>query len=454
LENIKGLKMRCIPLVVALAFGVVSMGAQARGYAPVVSPLPTGFQIKYASNGTPLATLTNGAAGVVVAGAVPIPLSASVVLNAAATGAISGASFGGAWGAALGGLGAVALVAIPAFAVMNAQLRLKVNPETGKLEHASDVVCPDVSQCPEYAWPTTGYGAGSSPIGSLAGACNFGMKYKVEAGWATTTPLPPSQCQMKAANGYVLSTYSMTVTKAPQPPGPYVPITDVAATDLVSARSPTAAEVQALVDAAFPPVVEMKQLSGPAELPLFNTVHIDAAGVKTTVEESATFSYFPDSVAMKKKTKTTVDTPAVAPTPENPSGTPAKSVVTGTTETTEKPKDTTTCGLPTTPPCKMDETGTPEVPAENKFSPKLDKVKTDQDALRTTAGGNADKGFFSNWQSFFVTPPLATCAVYELPNSMGSINPCPVVDGVRSFMAFLWAVTALWSGIRMVREVV
>lgn len=113
-----------------------------------------------------------------------------------------------------------------------------------------------------------------------------------------------------------------------------------------------------------------------------------------------------------------------------------------------------TCGLPGKPACKIDETGTPDAVTDEEYRTKLDTIKTDQDLLLNKSGGEADKTMFSSWQSFFVTPPLATCTVYTLPRDMGTIDPCPVVDGVRSFMAFLWAVTALWSGIRMIREVV
>lgn len=115
---------------------------------------------------------------------------------------------------------------------------------------------------------------------------------------------------------------------------------------------------------------------------------------------------------------------------------------------------TEACGLPGKAACKIDETGTPDPVDDTAYKSKLDKTKSDQDALREQVGGNADKSFFTNWQQFFVTPPLATCRAYSLPHDMGSVDPCPVVDGVRSFMAFLWAVTALWAGIKMVREVV
>ena len=48
----------------------------------------------------------------------------------------------------------------------------------------------------------------------------------------------------------------------------------------------------------------------------------------------------------------------------------------------------------------------------------------------------------------FSAPPLATCEGFDLPahagQSMGTIDPCNVVDGIRTAMAYIWAIAAFW----------
>lgn len=116
-----------------------------------------------------------------------------------------------------------------------------------------------------------------------------------------------------------------------------------------------------------------------------------------------------------------------------------------TTTTTPKPapdaKDT--CGLPGTPACKLDETGTPTYdPAKLQ----LDKTKLDADsqAQRTTIQGNADKGMFGSWSSFFVLPALRACEPLVLPTyvgvNLGAYDICPGAEWVRGLMAWVWAV--------------
>jgi len=112
------------------------------------------------------------------------------------------------------------------------------------------------------------------------------------------------------------------------------------------------------------------------------------------------------------------------------------------------------CGLPNTPKCAMDETGTPTAVAEDVYKPKLDDYKTKQGELKDKVSGNSDKSMLSGWSSVFFTPPLAACTGYVLPRDMGTIDPCPVVDGVRTIMGYLWALTALYLAVGMVKKVV
>ena len=163
-------------------------------------------------------------------------------------------------------------------------------------------------------------------------------------------------------------------------------------------------------------------------------------GIRTTVTEK--------NISTGVTTTTqTGDTTIPGETPT--SGTP-------TTEggTPAEPKEIETCGLPGKPACLIDEKDTPPEVAEDVYRPKLDDYKTKQGELKDKVAGDADKSFFLNWSSVFVTPPLAACTGYILPRDMGTIDPCPVVDGVRTIMAYIWALTALFLAVGMVKKVV
>lgn len=145
---------------------------------------------------------------------------------------------------------------------------------------------------------------------------------------------------------------------------------------------------------------------------------------------------------------TSTPLPETAPVPTSPAS--------GTT-TTPTNEPTITCGLPTTPPCKIDETGTPEKVIESVYGPKADAVKTSKDAglnQMKTGGGS----LFGSWNLFFSAPAFVACSPVVLPAfrgvSMGSIDPCPVVDGMRTVMGYLWAIAGLMLCLGMVRKAV
>lgn len=118
------------------------------------------------------------------------------------------------------------------------------------------------------------------------------------------------------------------------------------------------------------------------------------------------------------------------------------------------PVEFKTCGLPGQPKCQIDETGTAEPVLPDVYKSSTDDYRTKEGELKDKVSGDADKNFFANWSTVFITPPLASCTGYVLPRDMGTIDPCPVVDGVRSLMAYIWAVTALVLAVGMVKKVI
>lgn len=111
-------------------------------------------------------------------------------------------------------------------------------------------------------------------------------------------------------------------------------------------------------------------------------------------------------------------------------------------------KEQANCGAPGQPKCGIDETGTPEKLGDDKYNSKLDQYKTDSKNAGDQIKGEGD-GVFSAYSTFFAAPALQACEPVELPTvagvSLGSISKqCDVVEGVRSVMAYIWALVGMW----------
>ena len=123
-----------------------------------------------------------------------------------------------------------------------------------------------------------------------------------------------------------------------------------------------------------------------------------------------------------------------------------------------KPVDSTkeqqNCGAPGQPKCGINEEGTPKALTDAAYTASLDTYKSKAGELADKAAGTGDKTFFGGWTGAFSAPPIASCSPFDLPRGMGSIDPCPVVEGVRSVMAYIWAIAALWLSLGMIRRVI
>lgn len=116
----------------------------------------------------------------------------------------------------------------------------------------------------------------------------------------------------------------------------------------------------------------------------------------------------------------------------------------GTTAKPAEGKEQAACGAPGQPKCGIDESGTPSPWAENRWDSRIgDYRRAADDALGQIK--TAGDGTFSGFGAFFMAPPLAACEPLEFPGDIGSLSKqCDVVDGVRSVMAYIWALGALW----------
>lgn len=119
-----------------------------------------------------------------------------------------------------------------------------------------------------------------------------------------------------------------------------------------------------------------------------------------------------------------------------------------TTTTSESPEPQ--CGLPGKPPCtvSIDETGTPAATPPDLSV--FERLKAEDAQKVSEALSSVPEPSFG----FIGAPPLVACRPYPLPNEMGEINACGVVDTVRELMGFLWALTAAWISIGWIREAV
>lgn len=138
-------------------------------------------------------------------------------------------------------------------------------------------------------------------------------------------------------------------------------------------------------------------------------------------------------------------------------GTPSQGG-TGTVGSPGAGEEQAACGAPGQPVCdvKVDESGTPEKgDAFKDADEKVDKAKTDTDTLREKASGAGDKSsLLEPFRALFVTPPMASCEPFTLPQTVGSatIDPCPVVEGTRSVMAYIWALGGLFMCLFMIKR--
>lgn len=196
--------------------------------------------------------------------------------------------------------------------------------------------------------------------------------------------------------------------------------------------------------------VEPMALTGPATSPGTTTTTQNVTN-NTTKTETVTHNHTYEGA---KVNTTTVTTTTVV---NNTTGETVEQSTKVEAPTPAEPQ--ITCGLPDTPICavKVNEDDTPEVLPKTEYEPLADKVKTAQEeALERMKTPTDTSSMFSGWNAFFGTPAMAACSPIVLPafqgQSMGSLDPCPVVSGMREVMAYLWAAGGLFLCLGMIRQ--
>lgn len=407
----------------------------------------TGKQtISFGTNGTPLTspgvptiTADGGLPRVDTGGNIRNPSGNSYPVTA--SGRVAGASVGAALGRFMGKALPILATGVALYELAK-ELGFNMNNSSGTVVVSKDgpVTCSAVTQpSPNPAYTGAGWsyswqsfiGPKSPTTGSnwslVAGECAWGWAY-VNSSYSWSKPSDP---------------YVPGYTKASPLSPQLVPSTQQEFVNAVAAKSgwPSGSWItNALLDATtvapYPKVeVGPVTVTGPATSPGTTTTTNNVTN-NTTKTDVVTHNHTYEGPNV---TTTTVTTSTVTNNIDN-------SVVSQTT-TTDKPVSAEpakeTCGLPGTPACKIDETGTPVYDSEKL---KLDKATLDtaSQAQRNTIQGSADKSMFASWSSLFTLPALRACEPVVLPTyvgvNLGSYDVCPGAEWVRGLMAWVWAV--------------
>ena len=332
--------------------------ANAKGYSVVQVPGPTGVQVATRPNAqaqTALAKVGNDVTSTAqVIAKITASASAAVQVTSVITAAASGAAVAGLAGA----IGMGGLAALPY--ILDWLNRANVRPgPNGTIEGADPTTC-TVAPCYQYSWD-----GGRTSSSSASGACKQYADAK-NSGHAPGSVYfkytPTSSNYPYCAGTGVVQNYpdhqydfnynENTLGRLEAPPSPtqYVPITETQFRDAMTAASPTAREVQALVDANFPPETAPVSTSGPAKVDAGNTVKLGNDGSRS--EESCAFylEYFPSNIKAHPECVTTTVTPSrtdtKTETTTNPDGSTSTRAITTTVPGTSTTSTTASSEVP------------------------------------------------------------------------------------------------------------
>lgn len=317
------------------------------------------------------------------------------------------------------------------------------------------------SVAPCYVWGMPGITVQTRP--TAAEICSFvaSAAYGGAGVLSDRVPADPDVkvCTMYRANGaYAAADLVGRQSVAPQP-NAYVlsTLADLEASIAAKSGWPSSTALPKVVEQSIAsgnplPLPAPSQVTGPSIIPMVPTITEFPDGSKTTVtpEKRLTFGQTSPTVTVTDGQTTTTTSPTGVTSTVSSGSTPAN---------LPQPLDVKieTCGLPGKPACKIDETGTPAPVPATQYDSALDPFKQSTDEKRDVIAGTADKSFFSGWTMFFSAPAVVQCQPLAMPTylgiQIGSLDPCPVADGMREVMAYIWALGAMWLCLGMIRGV-
>jgi hypothetical protein len=344
------------------------------------------------------------------------------------------------------------------------------NPDGSlKLQKELPGTCP-IGVC--YEWQALSYvNGGTAPwFPSIEGACNYSMGKPFNGKPITSVSVTgPNSCEYFITNVYGFQSsqgsYARPRRTLESTPPTLVDVPLQEFLDAVAAKSgwPSGSAISKVLahpDAALDTKIEPGPLTitGPATS-LGTTTTTQNTTNNTTKTETATYNH---TYQGNKVNTTTTTTSTTTNNVDN-------SVIDQSTTTTNPPvqqdpldkPDPITCGLPDTPICavKVNEDGTPTEISEDTAIEKVEALTSAQEQGLERMGGDSDSsGFFGSWDVFWAAPAVVACVPMPLPSfqgvPMGEIDACPVVDGMRTVMGYLWALGGLFLCLGFVRQAV
>lgn len=158
---------------------------------------------------------------------------------------------------------------------------------------------------------------------------------------------------------------------------------------------------------------------------------------------------------------TTTTTTTTTQTGTNPDGSPITETTTGTetTSTTPTPPPPTTanpnvpttgedleCGLPGTPPCKIDESGTPP-PGDANFDAADAEIQSFKSGLYEALQVELDK-ITHEWTWTFQLPTGCSALQFDtLVGKVVQIDMCQFQPMIHEIMSMLWAAAGVWGAL-------
>lgn len=263
-----------------------------------------------------------------------------------------------------------------------------------------------------------------------------------DSGFATTTLMCP---EITLPSGEKVVPAVGVDSKCPTQT--YTPQTEAQAEEKIKQhgdKSKTNKYVKELDEGAIPyeveePGAQDAPVSGPESIPGGTVTETGPDGSVTIRETDWPMRYAPGGYEWDDRT-TTKQAP--------PGGTP---VVTGTTvgsgPSGGAPTELKTCGLPNTPPCKIDETGTPAADPLDKTGQDDAKAKFDQEL-----GGLGAKDAPA-WTWTFQLPsscsPIATPAFAPW---LTAVDVCPYQPVIHDLMSLAWIAATVFGCVALVNR--
>lgn len=266
-------------------------------------------------------------------------------------------------------------------------------------------------------------------------------------------------------------------------PGPKENVTEQALEDKLNATSPLPIQADPLLQHI--PQAAKEQIARDIEADTANkprAVPMSPAGLEAPsgweVPESITTRYTndaqnrPQAITTTTKTvvrtlpsgqlqhDTTTTTTTTTTTGTNPDGSPITETKTDTETTTTTPvppPGTTTpntppqgedleCGLPGTPPCKIDESGTPP-PGDANFDAATAEIEVFKSGLYEALQAKLDE-IVHEWTWTFQLP--TGCASLQFDTKVGpvvEIDMCQWQPMIHDIMSMLWAAAGVWGAL-------